>query len=465
VDKGFQGTMSVGGWWLSRCMTSTAPDPARCLERAAPLVKAAVLDRATDALAVRRRADVALLVAAVDWAELHVVSSVDDAAHWGEPDLYAEGCCTLAGPGAPLVAEFAPLELAAELGWTPTAAQQLIADGLDLRYRLPRLWRLVLELAIPVATARYVAELTRDLDGDAARDADRSVAQAASGGHAGHLSRRRIRRLVDEVRLYHDPDRAVDDEHHALESRKVESWPGNTPATTEVFLRLDAADADAFTTAVARVAEELGRLGDPDSVEIRRARAVGVLADPQRALDLLTRGVDSGPKSTLPATLWLHVTDNTLLDLDMTAGAVTSDRLGVLSTDLLKAWLADSTVIVKPVLHVDRADAVDQHEPPAWMADLVRLRDPVCVFPGCQRPSRACDLDHIDPYIPLDHGGPPGQTHPGNLAPLCRRHHRAKTHGSWTYQRLPDGSYHWHSPSSRTFTVLPTPRAGVKTCS
>jgi len=139
----------------------------------------------------------------------------------------------------------------------------------------------------------------------------------------------------------------------------------------------------------------------------------------------------------------------------MHAGAVTSDRLGVLSTDLLKAWLADSSVVVNPVLHLDRSDAVDSHDPPGWAADLVRLRDPVCVFPGCHRRSRACDLDHIDPYVPIASGGPAGQTRPGNLAPLCRRHHRAKTHADWHYRRLPDASYRWTSPTGRTYDVLP----------
>jgi hypothetical protein len=91
------------------------------------------------------------------------------------------------------------------------------------------------------------------------------------------------------------------------------------------------------------------------------------------------------------------------------------------------------------------------------MADLVRLRDPVCVFPGCRRRSRACDLDHIDPYVPVERGGSRGQTHPGNLAPLCRSHHRAKTHSDWQYQRLPDGSYRWTSPIGRTYLVLPPP--------
>lgn len=127
-----------------------------------------------------------------------------------------------------------------------------------------------------------------------------------------------------------------------------------------------------------------------------------------------------------------------------------ADGLGTLSSDLLKNWLADTTLVVRPVLDLNRSDAVDRHDPPLWMADLVRLRDPCCVFPGCRRASRSCDLDHIEAYVPLKRDGPPGQTRPDNLAPLCRRHHRAKTHSRWRYRRDDDGSYHWTSLTGRT---------------
>ena len=33
-----------------------------------------------------------------------------------------------------------------------------------------------------------------------------------------------------------------------------------------------------------------------------------------------------------------------------------------------------------------------------------------------------------------------------NTAPLCRRHHRAKTHAGWTYTALERGTYVWTSP-------------------
>ena len=138
-------------------------------------------------------------------------------------------------------------------------------------------------------------------------------------------------------------------------------------------------------------------------------------------------------------------------------------RLGTASLTLLRDWLQRFRgVTVRPVLDPVRGDAVDAHDPPAWMRELVILRDRHCVFPGCRVAARACDLDHLAPYTPLDQGGPPGQTTPVNLACLCRRHHRAKTFAGWRYRRLPDDgsggpTYEWTSPHLRSYRVTPTP--------
>ncbi len=92
------------------------------------------------------------------------------------------------------------------------------------------------------------------------------------------------------------------------------------------------------------------------------------------------------------------------------------------------------------------------------MRELCLLRDAHCVFPGCRRDSRACDLDHITAYIPIEDGGPPGQTNPLNLAPLCRTHHRMKTFTAWDYKRLDDGTYVWTSPTGHQYEVPPVSR-------
>ncbi len=126
--------------------------------------------------------------------------------------------------------------------------------------------------------------------------------------------------------------------------------------------------------------------------------------------------------------------------------------------DLIRDWLTGANVTVRPILDMNKTDGADRHDPPEWMRELVIQRDATCVFPGCRRNSRFCDLDHIEPYLDPDDGGPPGQTRPGNLAPLCRRHHRAKTHGTFEYRRRPDGSYRWTLPSGRVLITKPGPR-------
>ena len=223
-----------------------------------------------------------------------------------------------------------------------------------------------------------------------------------------------------------------------------------------------------------------GRRGDGDALDVRRARAVGVLADPQRALRFTTgtATLDDGygpvREDARSAVLYLHLDASDLRagglagpsggagGVGWGGGVVRCESLGPMLTEQLHAWLLGSKVVVRPVLDLRRQhpvrDAVDAHDPPEWMAELVRLRDPWCVHPGCGRESRGCDLDHITPYQPPDEGGPPGQTNPGNLAPLCRRHHRAKTFGGWHYQRRDDGGYRWTTPLGRTVDVPPPRR-------
>ena len=126
------------------------------------------------------------------------------------------------------------------------------------------------------------------------------------------------------------------------------------------------------------------------------------------------------------------------------------EKLGPATLTKIKEWVGHHRVTIQPVLDPGRDDGVDTHDPPPWMRELVILRDGHCVFPGCTRDARGCDLDHITPYDP---NGPPGQTNPANLACLCRRHHRAKTLGRWRYARTPDGDYQWHGPHGATSLV------------
>jgi YD repeat-containing protein len=76
------------------------------------------------------------------------------------------------------------------------------------------------------------------------------------------------------------------------------------------------------------------------------------------------------------------------------------------------------------------------------------VRDGGCVFPGCDRPQEWCEGHHLRHWL---QGGP---TDLGNLALLCRAHHRAVHEGGWRLRRDPDGHITaTHDPGRQPTTV------------
>lgn len=64
-----------------------------------------------------------------------------------------------------------------------------------------------------------------------------------------------------------------------------------------------------FDQTIGRIAHDLKSLGDTDPLDVRRASAVGILADPQYALDLLSGHQAAAPtRSTGTLELYVHLT-------------------------------------------------------------------------------------------------------------------------------------------------------------
>jgi len=107
--------------------------------------------------------------------------------------------------------------------------------------------------------------------------------------------------------------------------------------------------------------------------------------------------------------------------------------LSVVPTDIGRALLDTRTgTLVESV--------TDAYRPPRSVTDFVTTRDGTCRMWGCARSAARCDIDHARPW-------PNGPTSPGNLAGLCRRHHRLKQRRRWSYHLDPDGTATWTSPS------------------
>ncbi len=298
-------------------MTSTPLDATEAAPDVRDLDASAVLDAAVERRRAADRAEADLLALAVHWVDLHPATPEHPAATF--PTQRTGGLASalgpsffdrapLAGPGTLAVAEYAVEELAAALSLSHGAGLALVSEAVELRQRLPRLWSLVQDGRLQAWTARQVARATTQLSAAAVAFVDRHLAVTGRHNRIPVLGP-----VVHEARLQCDPDQALAVEQNALEHRGVWLDHRESTATTLVTARMDTPDALDLDGTVADLAGLLGRLGDTRDLDVRRASALGMLAHPQRALDLAT-GDDAAEVSAPTglngsrATLYLHVT-------------------------------------------------------------------------------------------------------------------------------------------------------------
>jgi hypothetical protein len=324
-----------------------------------------------------------------------------------------------------------------------------------------------------VGKALRVAEETIPYSAACAAAVDRRLAR-----FAGRLSIRRILAAVHAALLRLEPEVAAQQQTQRAERRGV--WVAHElDGTATVTAVTSTPDAVAFDRAVGDTAAGLAALGDERPEQVRRSAAVGVLADPQYALDLhatveaaAALTVDGGragrllrrPRRTTGAApvFQLHVHTDAIAGVLPAgeAGVVRVQRFGPRTMAAVQQWLAElapgARITVAPVVDLAERVAVDAYEVPDRLRRQIEERDLVCQFPHCGRQGRF-DVDHIEPFVPAVEGGPPGQTSTADTARLCRFHHRIKTrpgrHGQWRYARDPDDGLTWISPLGRRYTV------------
>ena len=297
----------------------------------------------------------------------------------------------------------------------------------------------------------------------------------------------RFQKVLTAAVLQADPAAAADRERRARTERCV--WACDTEDGLKLLVaRASSGDVTWFLATVNRIADILLQDGDLDPVGARRARAIGILAQPAEALQLLLAHArsddqpaddevtDEGPPHTqerdphvsldltpLPAgvdlsgarprvVLHFHLSDATVREGH---GVVRPEHGDPLTLGQLRDFLtgAGCTVQVRPVLDPAHLAPVDGYETPPRLREAMRLRHPAEVFPYGTCTSASLDLDHTVPYLPPSRGGPPGQTGLGNLGPLSRAGHRAVTHGRWRRRQPDPGRYLFRSPTGHVFLV------------
>jgi hypothetical protein len=348
-------------------------------------------------------------------------------------------------------------------------AQMLMADALDLRHRLPRLWAQVLAGQVRGWQARRVAEMTRPLSWEACAEIDAQLSATL-----GLLPWGRFRRILSAAILDADPALAEQRAERARRQRDVWAYDSEDGLKT-IIARAAAGDAVWFLATVNRIAAILAADGDTDPAQLRRSKAIGIVAQPAKALQLLAehrgdvspaedgeddhRSLDINPPSPAQvragrprAVLVFHLSDAAI---SRGHGMVRPEHGEAISLEELQAWLAETgcSITVRPV--VDPADLapVDAYEIPQWMRDAVRLRNLADVFPFGSCTTATMDLDHTIPWRAMEQGGPPGQTRRGNLGPFTRSHHRTVTHGRWRRRQPEPGQFVFRSPTGTIYLV------------
>lgn len=221
---------------------------------AARVDEPAVLSRSDELLAEIRdhrrviaEREIATLRATVEWASAHVVADEADAATLTERGL--DTGLPVAGPGAPLISDFAVMELSALLGRSLDSGRNYVGQVVELAHRLPRLWARVVAGEVPVWRGLRITDHTRLLPQDAAGFVDRQLAPFAHG-----CSWAQVDRLVEEALVRFDPEAADEKRRVAAETRGVDLGINAVDATGVAYGRtaLDIADASTCRSPIPR---------------------------------------------------------------------------------------------------------------------------------------------------------------------------------------------------------------------
>ncbi|WP_203568130.1 hypothetical protein [Aestuariimicrobium ganziense] len=449
----------------------------------------AVLDQMRERQRVLDRAYADRFMLAAEFADLYPV--VDDETPWA---LHGERLVSLGGEGCPDVAEFAGLEMGARLGTRHEWATATMHSALSVRHRLPEFWLMLDQLRVEVPFVQELASITREL-----AFADCLALSARLATMSTHTAPTKLLEYAKAAVMQLLSASTLDASEQALADRHVRVDQGEFVA--HVSGSLAKADGHFLDAQLDQLARVLGQGGDTDAWQVRRAKALGVLASPARALQLLQaslldqqlpdgtdlacpaagqRGhvcgqVTVDPEKLLPrAVVYVHLSEQTLMGRSPCAAGIDADgprdgrpadgtlgasegvarveKLGPMLRSMLTELLGHTRVRLTPVLRVGGQAATSAYEVPQRMQEAVRLRSPVSVFPFSTRSSRGLDLDHT---VPFDPGGAPGQTNEANLGPLARKEHRAKTHAGWRVRQQTPGYFLWTSPLGYRYLVTP----------
>jgi hypothetical protein len=262
-----------------------------------------------DALAASRDELMALearqLVLAATWADHHAGDFVQEqlAVLPGMPRLVdVRGGGSGSVDGCPKIEEYAAAELAALLGCTTVVGEQLIADAVVLRHRHPLMWTALRAGQARVWLARKAARrcVQARLDRSQAGWVD-----AETTPYVTTLPPGRFMALVEAKIIEADPRAAQERARAKALAQFVHAGATDEHGLRTLVARANAGDVTYLVAVLDRIAVILAAGGHPGSLDERRAEALRILANPARALAMLTEATweEHDPAVETPADL------------------------------------------------------------------------------------------------------------------------------------------------------------------
>lgn len=355
---------------------------------------------------------------------------------------------TVGASAGPDAQDDADAELALALRRTdPEMAHQLYDDRALMA--LPVLFSV---FAAGDCTQRHVQallDLTRDLQPDDVLAVDAEVsARAATMTCSGF--RRVVRKSVAKL-----DSRSPEDKKEARRPRIGARCIPQSDGLVTIAATMPAADGIAYLT-------ELNRRADaartPDDQRTHGERQIDVLRD-------ALHGTASTSTGTTPATTTSSAAPSRRTEIQVVIDYQSllglrddpAELLGygsITAADVRAMLSTPGTVlrrlVTDPVTGVLIDYGTTRYRPDTYLSALTKARDVTCRYPGCTRNAIYCDDEHCQAF-------PHGATSAANICQLCRKHHRRKTRGRFTYTR-PDpatGQTIWTTPLGFTYLQQP----------
>ncbi len=185
------------------------------------------------------------------------------------------------------ISEFAAMELGPLMGCSPQQGKTILFETLNLYYRHRNLWDAVQDLELDAHRARKAAGKFGVLTPKAAQRAGELwVEKQHRYAWQGAID------LCDKIIIEMDPVMAAEKEAARLRAREVKLW-GFHEATINLTATLDALDAKYVYATATRIADILHAKPEYTQValDVLRAKALGIMAHPAVALQMLQGAV------------------------------------------------------------------------------------------------------------------------------------------------------------------------------